>query len=118
MKARGYNPWDCYNKSPNLKRVIDLIHSGFFSPEEPQLFMPIYDSLLNNGDRYMIMADFDSYIECQNKISMIYRDDQAQWTKMSILNVANMGKFSSDRAIKEYADEIWNVKPIDIKLEK
>jgi starch phosphorylase len=118
LKARGYNPWDYYNKSPNLKRVIDLISSGFFSPEEPQMFMPLYESLLNHGDRYMIMADFDSYIECQNKISTIYRNDQAEWTKMSILNVANMGKFSSDRAIKEYADEIWSVKPIDIKLEK
>lgn len=118
LKAKGYNPWDYYNKSPNLKRVIDLIHSGFFSPEEPQMFMPLYEGLLNHGDRYMIMADFDSYVECQKKISTIYRDDQAKWTKMSILNVANMGKFSSDRAIKEYADEIWNVKPIDIKLEK
>ena len=118
IKAKGYNPWDYYNRSPNLKRVIDLISSGFFSPEEPQMFMPLYDSLLNQGDRYMILADFDSYIECQNRISTIYRDDQTEWTKMSILNVANMGKFSSDRAIKEYADEIWNVKPIDIELVK
>jgi starch phosphorylase len=118
IKAKGYNPWDYYNRSPNLKRVIDLISSGFFSPEEPQMFMPLYESLLNQGDRYMILADFDSYIECQNRISTIYRDDQTEWTKMSILNVANMGKFSSDRAIKEYADEIWNVKPIDIDLVK
>ncbi len=116
LKASGYNPWDYYNKSSNLKRVVDLIRSGFFSPEEPQLFMPIYDSIMNHGDRYMIMADFDPYVECQNQIETIYRIDQEKWTKMSIMNVAHMGKFSSDRAIKEYADEIWNIKPIDIKL--
>jgi len=118
IKAHGYNPWDYYNKSANLKRVINLISSGFFSPEEPSLFMPIFDGLLQHGDRYMIMADFDSYIDCQNKIERIYQDDKERWTKMSILNVANMGKFSSDRAIQEYADEIWNVKPIDIKLHR
>jgi starch phosphorylase len=116
IKAHGYNPWDYYNKSENLKRVINLIQSGFFSPEEPHMFMPIFDTLLQHGDRYMLMADFDSYIECQNKIEKIYQNNQDLWTKMSILNVANMGKFSSDRAIQEYADEIWGVKPIDIKL--
>jgi len=118
IKARGYNPWDYYNKSENLKRVINLIQSGFFSPEEPHLFMPIFDSLLQHGDRYMLMADFDSYIACQNNIEKIYHNDSDLWTKMSILNVANMGKFSSDRAIQEYADEIWGVKPIDIKLKR
>ncbi|NLD93356.1 MAG: glycogen/starch/alpha-glucan phosphorylase [Fibrobacter sp.] len=116
LKARGYNPWDYYNKNQSLKRVIDLIQSGFFSPEEPHLFMPIFDSLLQHGDRYMLMADFESYITCQNKLEEIYHNDVDHWTKMSILNVANVGKFSSDRAIQEYADEIWNVKPIDIKL--
>ncbi len=116
LKARGYNPWDYYNKSPNLKRVIDLISSGFFSPEEPQLFTPIYDSLMNNGDRYLITADFDSYLEFQKNIENIYMNDKEKWIKMSIMNVANMGKFSSDRAIKEYADEIWNVKKLDVKL--
>ncbi len=80
------------------------------------MFMPIFDTLLQHGDRYMLMADFDSYIACQNKIEKIYHNDNDLWTKMSILNVANMGKFSSDRAIQEYADEIWGVKPIDIKL--
>ncbi len=118
LKARGYNPWDYYNKSENLKRVINLIQSGFFSPEEPHLFMPVFDSLLQHGDRYMLMADFDSYITCQNKIEKIYQNDNDLWTKMSILNVANMGKFSSDRAIQEYADEIWGVKPIDITLKR
>jgi len=118
IRKRGYNPWDYYNKSAELRRVIDLILSGFFSPEEPHLFAPIYDSLLKNGDRYMVMADFDSYIECQNKIEKLYANDKAAWTKKSILNVANMGKFSSDRAIQEYADEIWNVKPVNVSLDR
>jgi starch phosphorylase len=64
----------------------------------------------------MVMADFDSYIQCQNKIERLYADDNNAWTRKSILNVANMGKFSSDRAIQEYVDDIWGVKPIDIKL--
>jgi starch phosphorylase len=118
IKAAGYNPWDYYNKSPELKKVIDLISSGFFSPEEPHLFMPIFESLLNHGDRYMILADFDSYIACQKNIENIYQNQKDKWTKMSILNVANMGKFSSDRAIQEYADDIWSVKSTDIALNK
>jgi starch phosphorylase len=80
--------------------------------------MPIYDSILTHGDRYMIMADFDCYIEVQNKIEKIYKNEKERWTKSSIMNVAHMGKFSSDRAIKEYADEIWNVKPLNVKLDK
>jgi starch phosphorylase len=118
LRQSGYNPWDYYNKSPDLKRVIDLISSGFFSPEEPHLFTPIYDTLLKHGDRYMVMADFDSYIDCQTKIEHIYANDKSAWIKKSILNVANMGKFSSDRAIQEYADEIWDVKPVNVSLER
>ncbi len=78
--------------------------------------MPIFDSLLNHGDRYMVMADFDPYLECQSKIEKMYSQDRSLWTQKSILNVANMGKFSSDRAIQEYANEIWNVKPSDVNL--
>ena len=117
MKQKGYNPWDYYNKNSELKSVVDLIASGFFSPEEPHLFMPIYDYLMNHGDRYMVMADFESYMECQANVEKIYRDDQALWTKKAILNVANMGMFSSDRAIKEYTEEIWDVKPVDVILD-
>jgi starch phosphorylase len=117
LQAKGYNPWDFYHKNDTLKKVMDLIALGFFSPEEPQLFRPIYDSLLNGGDRYMVMADFESYIKCQQALSDAYRDDN-RWTKMSILNVANMGKFSSDRTIQQYTDDIWDVKPTSIKLDE
>jgi starch phosphorylase len=115
LQSRGYNPWDYYHKSENLRKVMDLIAKGFFSPEEPQLFRPIFDSILNGGDKYMLMADFDQYIACQNRLTEAYRD-QDHWTKMSILNVANMGRFSSDRTIRQYADEIWDAKSTPIIL--
>jgi starch phosphorylase len=117
LKNRGYNPWDYYNKNAELKNVVDLISSGFFSPEEPHLFMPIYDYLMKHGDRYMVMADFQSYMDCQSHVENIYQNDKAAWARKSILNVANMGKFSSDRAIEEYANEIWDVKPVDVTLD-
>ena len=111
-----YNPWDYYHKNEKLKKVMDLISLGFFSPEEPQLFRPIFDSLLNGGDRYMVMADFDSYVQCQKTLAQAYVDTE-RWTKMSILNVANMGRFSSDRTIQQYAEDIWDVKPTPVKLD-
>ncbi len=116
LRSKGYNPWDYYHRNDKLKKVMDLISLGFFSPEEPQLFRPIFDSLLNGGDRYMVMADFDAYVQCQESVAAAYRNPD-RWAKMSILNVANMGRFSSDRTIRQYAEEIWSVKPIQIKLD-
>jgi starch phosphorylase len=116
LRAGGYNSRDYYDKSPMLKKVLDLINGGFFSPEEPHLFKPIFDSLMNN-DRFMVLADFDAYVECQSKLAGIYKNDPVAWTRMSIINVANMGMFSSDRAINEYAKEIWNVTPVDVKID-
>jgi starch phosphorylase len=92
--------------------VIDLISSGFFSPENPALFKPLVDSLMGH-DEYLLFADFDAYLQCQERVSQLYQD-QEKWTRMSILNVARMGKFSSDRAIQEYCDEIWKVKSVRI----
>ncbi|MBD1850943.1 glycogen/starch/alpha-glucan phosphorylase [Leptolyngbya sp. ST-U4] len=115
LKAKGYKPLDYYNKNAELKQVIDQMSSGFFSPKEPSLFMSIVESLLNH-DEYMLLADYQSYIECQERVSEAFRDTE-QWTKMSILNVARMGKFSSDRTITEYCRDIWNVEPVPIDLE-
>ena len=115
LRARGYNPWDFYHKNESLRNVMDLLEKGFFSPEEPHLFKPIFDSLLNGGDKYMIMADFDSYVKTYKKLIAAYNDKEL-WTKMSILNVAHMGKFSSDRTIQQYTDEIWGAQPIPISL--
>jgi glycogen phosphorylase len=114
LRHSGYNPKYYYNSNPELKLAIDMIANGFFSHSQPQLFKPITDSLLNY-DYYMLLADFASYVKCQEEVSEIYKD-QEKWTKMSILNVANMGKFSSDRTVKEYADEVWNVKPVHIEI--
>ncbi len=118
VRREGYNPRDYYNNSPDLKKVIDLIKSGFFSPEKPELFDPIYDTLMNHGDNYLVMAEFDEYVKCQEQVSKLYLNDPRTWTKKSILNVANMGKFSSDRSIAEYADDIWDVKPVEVLLKK
>src|SRR5665213_417888 len=112
LKASGYNPRDYYQKSAELTGVMDLIGSGFFSPENPDLFKPIYDSLMNH-DEYLLLADFDDYVTCQDRVSEVYRN-QNKWTEMAILNVARMGKFSSDRTIQEYCDDIWNVKPLSL----
>ncbi|MDD5674254.1 MAG: glycogen/starch/alpha-glucan family phosphorylase, partial [Chitinivibrionales bacterium] len=113
LRRKGYNPQDYYNSVPQLKKVMDLIATGFFSPENPQLFAPIYDSLLNHGDTFMVMADFESYYKCQKRITEAY-SNQSLWTKMSIMNVARIAYFSSDRTIQQYATEIWKVKPSEI----
>lgn len=111
LRAGGYNPWQIYESSNELKKVLDMIGTGYFSPGEPNLFKPIIDSLLHHGDYYLVLADYEDYIETQLRVSRIY-EDQALWTRMSILNTANMGKFSSDRSIMEYARNIWKIAPL------
>ena len=115
-KAHGYSPSEYYHNNGNLKGVIDRISSGYFSHGNGELFQPIVDQLMND-DPYMLMADYQAYVDCQDAVSQAYRD-QENWTRMSILNSARMGKFSSDRTIAEYCNEIWNVKPVDIKIEE
>jgi len=107
---RGYRPRDHYEQNPELRAVLDLINGGFFEPEHPELFRPLVQSLLEH-DPYLLLADFASYAECQQRASDAFLDKE-RWTKMAILNVARMGKFSSDRTIKEYAADIWRAKPV------
>jgi starch phosphorylase len=114
LKSKGYNPWDYYHSNPQLREVIDLIATGHFSHGDVNLFKPLLDSLLHH-DPYMLFADYQSYIDCQDKVSEAYQD-QDNWTRMSVLNTARMGKFSSDRAIREYSQEIWNAQPIPVEL--
>lgn len=111
LRAGGYDPVRIYENSLELKKALDMIATGFFSPEDPGLFRPIVDSLLAHGDYYLVLADYENYVETQARVSRAY-EDKALWTRMSILNTANMGKFSSDRAIMEYARNIWNVTPL------
>ena len=95
--------------------MLDQIAAGTFSDGDGELFRPILDSLLHD-DQYMLLADYQPYIDCQDKVAAAFRD-QEQWTRMSILNSARMGKFSSDRSIREYCEKIWGVKPYEAHLE-
>jgi starch phosphorylase len=113
-KAQGYDPASYYNSNPELKGVLDGLASGRFSRGDTALFRPLLDSL-HRYDPYMLLADYQSYIECQDRISQAYLD-RNRWIRMSILNTARMGKFSSDRAVREYCDEIWKIKPVKIDL--
>ncbi len=112
-RRTGYNPWKYYNEDRDLKRVLDMISSGTFSQGDPDRFRPIVDSLLSHGDNYRLMADFRPYLDTQKAVSALYKDRE-RWTAMSILNVAKMGKFSSDRTIRQYAGEISEPKPVPV----
>jgi len=114
LRRCGYRPRDYYEANPHLREVIDLIGSGFFTRGDRDVFRPLVDHLLNH-DEYMLLADFQSYIDCQEKVSEAYIDYE-RWSRMSILNVARSGFFSSDRAIKEYCTDIWRVEPVRIEL--
>lgn len=107
-----YDPWSYFHGNPELRRALDMITDGHFSPDQPSLFKPIYDSLLYGRDRYLLLADYPSYAACQARVDETYRD-RAAWTRKSILNVAHMGKFSSDRTIREYAQEIWGLTQVE-----
>jgi len=115
LKASGYNPMERYQSNLQLKEAVDRIASGFFSQGNNTLFKPLVDRLLYH-DEYLLFADYPSYMGCQDRIGQTY-ENQKVWTRMSILNVARMGKFSSDRSIMEYCNEIWNVKAIPINLD-
>jgi glycogen phosphorylase len=109
-KAEGYAPRSIYESNPELREVIDLIDSGFFSDGDRGLFRPLVESLLTRDD-YMLLADYQAYLDCQQHVSEAYAD-RSNWTRMSILNSARVGRFSSDRSIREYCRDIWNVTPI------
>ena len=111
LRTHGYRPWDYYHGNSELSQVIDMIGNGYFSPEDPARFTAIVDNLLDHGDHYLLLADYASYIEAQKAVERAYQDPE-QWLRMAILNVANMGKFSSDRTILQYARQIWHTKPV------
>jgi glycogen phosphorylase len=110
LLRRGYRPRDFYEQNAELRAVLDLIHGGFFEPEHPELFRPLVQSLLDH-DPYLLLADFASYAECQQRVEQAFVDEEG-WTRMAILNVARMGKFSSDRTIREYAEQIWKAQSV------
>jgi starch phosphorylase len=96
---------------PELARVLDMIAGGAFSPREPWLFNPLTEALLQHGDHYLVLSDYRDYVDAQDRVGRLYQD-QEKWTRASILNTARMGKFSSDRAVRQYAKEIWGVAPL------
>ncbi len=112
----GYRPWEYLQTVPDLKRIIDFLATGFFNPDEPDVMTPILENLIQH-DPYLVFADFESYLAAQAEVDKTYRD-QAKWTEMAILNVARMGKFSTDRTIDQYNKEVWGAGRVSIKLDK
>ena len=112
LKKKGYDPKEYYRKNASLKRVIDMIASNYFNKNEPGIFKPLVDSLLNE-DYYCLLADYQSYVDKQDEVSRSYRNVD-EWTRKSIYNVSRIGKFSSDRSIREYSEKIWKIKPTPI----
>jgi starch phosphorylase len=114
LQAEGYRPWDFYNDSLELKSAIDLIDSGLFSHGDTELFRPITENLLDH-DPFLVLADYPAYVSRQSEVGNAWRD-RKHWNRMSILNVARMGKFSSDRSILDYCGHIWKVDPMPAEL--
>lgn len=108
LRQSGYVPGDYLDKNEELQQIFAQLSSGFFAPEDPDLFQPIINALLNQGDYYMLLADFNSYVQTQREVDGAYADP-ADWARKAIINVANMGYFSSDRSVREYAEKIWRV---------
>jgi starch phosphorylase len=112
LRARGaYDPRERYQASETLRRVLDALGSDRFAGGEPGVFAPILQSLLGDGDRYFVLADFESYAATQEQVARDYCDAEA-WSRRAVLNVARMGFFSADRAIREYAERIWRLEAV------
>jgi glycogen phosphorylase len=114
-RAAGYRPLELYQSEPELREVIDLIRDGFFSRGSSAMFRDLIENLLFH-DPYMVLADYQSYAACQQRVDEAYRDPEG-WTRMSILNTARSGKFSSDRTIREYCTDIWQARAVPVELD-
>ena len=111
LRAKGYKPREFYEQDEELHRTLTQIGSGLFSPEEPGRYRDLVDSLINFGDHYQVLADYRSYVDCQDKVDELYLCPE-DWTHKAMINIANMGNFSSDRTIEEYAKKIWHIDPV------
>jgi starch phosphorylase len=111
-KAAGYSPFSFYQQNPELRAALDAIAGGVFSNGDTELFRPLIDTL-NYRDEFLHLADYEAFIKVQDQIDLAYRDEEA-WTRMSIINSARCGFFSSDRAVRQYCEEIWRAKPVYI----
>ncbi|WP_255991847.1 glycogen/starch/alpha-glucan family phosphorylase [Chitinolyticbacter albus] len=113
LRRDGYNPRKYYEEDEELHEVLNMLASGYFSPGDPERYRLIFDVLVNWGDHYQLLADYRSYVDTQDRVDELYRHKE-EWAHRAILNIAGMGKFSADRTIREYADEIWQVAPIKL----
>jgi len=113
LRGRGYNPWDYYHADEELRAVVDWLGSDYWTPGEQGAFGPVHHTLLQGGDPYLVLADFRAYSDAQARVDAAYRD-RAGWARRAILNTARVGKFSSDRTIREYANDIWKLAPLPI----
>ena len=111
LRRNGYSPRKYFEEDAELHQVLTQIATGVFSPQEPERYRNIFDSLVNLGDHYQLLADYRSYVDTQDKVDALYRQPE-EWQRRAAMNIANMGYFSSDRTIQEYADEIWNISPV------
>ncbi len=116
LRSHGYRPRDYYDQNSTLREVLDLIASGVLSGGDKELFRPIVDNLLWH-DPFFLLADYQAYIDCQDQVNALWAD-QSNWTRKSILNVARMGKFSADRSIDDYCEQIWKVKPVHVQMDQ
>jgi starch phosphorylase len=114
LRVQGYRPADIVETNDEVREVLNLVRDGFFSRGNTELFQPLVDNLLQH-DPYMVLADYQAYADCQQRVNLSYRDTE-RWTCMSIMNTARSGKFSSDRTIREYCAEIWRVRAVPVKL--
>lgn len=116
LRRKGYTPWSYVEKSEGLKKVLEAIRDNVFDPSQPDLFKDLYKDLTDHGDYYFYLADFEPYVQCQDKVSKLYAKESA-WAEMAILNVARMGWFSSDRSIQDYCDDIWHLERTPIEYD-
>jgi starch phosphorylase len=114
LKANGYNPYDYYYKDAEIKAVLDWLETDYFTPGKPGALVSIKQSLLDNGDPYMVLADFRAYSDAQIAVDAAYRDKE-RWAEMAIINTAKMGKFTSDRSIRDYVERVWKLTPCKIE---
>ena len=111
LRARGYDPSAVVASNADLRRVLDMIGTGFFSVDAPDRFTPITDALTRYGDHFLLLADYASYVACQDAVDALFVNEE-EWSRRAILNIAGMGYFSSDRTIQDYAANVWDVKAV------
>jgi len=111
LRRNNYNPREFFEQDAELNQALTQIATGVFSPGEPNRYRNLFDTLVNMGDYYQLLADYRSYVDTQDKVDELYKQPD-EWTRRCVMNIASMGYFSSDRTIQEYADDIWHVKPV------